>query len=200
MSPLCVALLTELATTLGAAILIVANSTSSRIGRTGYRCDTIGHEEFANGARSVLTIVQELEFAERRQVLPVKSNLCENRAGMSFSIRKGVVEWSSTPIPMTGEEYFTRASEKLKNPLVREECSEVDRVTNWQRERLSRGEVASVLVRMDAVENEIAYSTLRRAFCRLGCKTSKAGGGGPWHWRLPGQVAVSVEDSSGELG
>ncbi len=195
-----VARLVGLASRSGAALLVVANSTSSGIGRTGYRSGTIGNEELANSARSVLMIVQDLECEDQRLVLPVKVNLCRQSPGLVFSIRNDALEWSSKPIPLTGDEYFLQAKEKSRNPLVREERSEINRVTRWLRQRLSHGAVSSVQVRTDAVENEIAYTTLRRAFRQLGCQATKVRGIGRWYWRLPGLDALVDADLAPDQG
>ncbi|WP_157605522.1 AAA family ATPase [Schlesneria paludicola] len=190
-----VARLVALAARSGAAIIVIANSTSSRIGRAGYRQNTIGNQELANSARAVLMVAQDLENDHRRLVLPVKLNLGANRPGLAFVIEGNAVTWNGDPIALTGDEYVTQANERLKSPLVREECSELDRVTHFLKHQLSEGYKPSVEVRMAAAENYIAYSTLRRAFRRLGCRTTKLGAGA-WYWWLPGVECGSHSQTS----
>ena len=198
-SPDIVTRLVELAERCDVAVLIVANSPSPMVGRPSVRSAIFSHEQLAHAARSVLVIARDLEHEQQRLVLPVKLNLCETRSGMAFSIQNGALVFRSRSVPLTGDEYFVQAKEQRLNPLNREEHSEIDRVTNWLKERLSKGSVLSVDIRNGAYDNEIAYTTLRRAFRRLGCQASKPLGTGRWYWRLPGQSTISSETISEEV-
>ena len=176
------------------AVVVVANSTSSAIGKTGYRHDTIGVKALANAARSVLMVCHDLEVDNLRLVLPVKSNLTHGRQGISFSVNEKGMTWYSRRIEMTGAEYFAQARELVKNPLHREEVSEVERVTNWLKEELAEGPKKSITVREGAGQNSIASTTLRRAFKRLGGRAYRFGPKKIWFWRLPGTAAGDAEN------
>ena len=191
--------LEEMAARTQTAVLIVYNTISTALGKTVYRKSTVGQMQFETAARTILMVAQDLEQEDRRLVLPVKLGLCAKRPGMAFVIRDAGVEWCEEPVPQTGAEYVVQAKEKVQNPLVREECSEITRVTNWLKQTLTPGMVASVEVRQSAGENDIAYGTLRRAFKRLGCKAMKLLGYGRWYWRLPGQGPVSLKDLANVL-
>ena len=131
-------------------------------------------------------VAKDLEFNDRRMLIPLKTNLCENPHAMTFAIREGVVDWNPGRVAISGDEYFTQSKEKLRNPLVREELSETSRVTTWLRERLQDGPVASLTIRQEAVDHDIAYTTLRRAFHRLASKKTWWTGNWRWIWRMPG--------------
>jgi hypothetical protein len=180
--------LTEIAEKWNAAVLVVANSKPSRVGETGLRSGTLGNPILANAARSVWMVAQDLEVEDQRLLIPLKTNLCKNPNALTFTIRDGVVNWNPGRVGMTGDDYFTQSKEKLRNPLVREEISEVSRVTNWLREKLQDGPVPSLRIRQDAVDHDIAYSTLRCAFRRLSCVSVKTWFANNWRWiwRMPG--------------
>jgi hypothetical protein len=180
--------LTELAAKWNAGVIVVANSKPSRVGETGLRSGTLGNPILANAARSVWMVAQDLEIEDRRLLIPLKTNLCKNPNAMTFTICDGVIDWNPGRVGMTGDAYFTQSKEKLRNPLVREEISEVSRVTNWLREKLEDGPVPSLRIRQDAVDHDIAYSTLRCAFRRLSCVSVKTWFANNWRWiwRMPG--------------
>ena len=152
----------------------------------------------ANAARSVLMVCHDLEIDNRRLVLPVKANLTHGRQGISFMVNQHGMTWYAQQIEMTGAEYFARTRELLSNPLHREEVSEVDRVTAWLRDQLNNGPATSLSVREAAGENSIAYTTLRRAFKRLGCRPYKVGAKAKWYWRLPGTVPIYTGNPPGQ--
>lgn len=180
--------LVHLAARTGAAVLVIAN-TSWKAGN-GSASAII--QEITNSARSVLMVAQDLEDETQRMVLPVKMNLSATPPGAIFTIEDGVVRWKSEPITMTGDQYVTQARVKLKNPLVREEVYEIQRVTNWLRDELTPGRASSIWVRHRAASYDIAYGTLRRAFKNLGCWTSKEGK--MWFWHLPGHQGQASEE------
>lgn len=125
-------------------------------------------------------------------VLPVKLNLSAMRPGAVFTIHDGVVNWNSQPISLTGDQYVTQARVKQKNPLVREEVYEIQRVEKWLKEELTPGRASSLWVRQRAAGYDIAYGTLRRAFKNLGCWTSKEGK--QWFWHLPAHPESASEE------
>jgi len=180
--------LTDIAEKWNAAVLVVANSKPSRVGETGLRSGTLGNPILAKAARSVWMVAQDLEIEDRRMLIPLKTNLCKNPNALTFTIRDGVVDWNPGRVGISGDDYFTQSKEKLRNPLVREEISEVSRVTNWLREQLQDGPVPSLRIRQDAAEHDIAYSTLRCAFRRLSCVSVKTWFANNWRWiwRMPG--------------
>ena len=180
--------LTELAEAWNAAVIVVANSKPSRVGESGLRTGTVGNPILAQAARSVWMVAKDLEIDQRRLLIPLKTNLCQTPQAMAFSIRDGVLDWSPERMTISGDDYFSQSKEKLRNPLFREEVSEVSRVTNWLRDKLQHGPVASVTIRRDAVDHDIAYSTLRRAFHRLACVSEKTWLDQDWRWiwRMPG--------------
>jgi hypothetical protein len=76
------------------------------------------------------------------------------------------------------------------------EYSEMSRVTEWLKTRLSDGQVFSSTLFEEAEPNEISVVTLRRALSLLGCKKGKErGASGKWYWRLPGLPSPELPTS-----
>ena len=111
--------LTEFAEKWNVAVIVVANSKPTRVGEVGLRTGTVGNPILAHAARSVWMVAKDLEFADRRMLIPLKTNLCENPHAMTFAIRAGVVDWNPGRVAISGDEYFAQSKEKLRNPLVR---------------------------------------------------------------------------------
>ena len=192
--------LVRMAASTRAAVLVLANSTPAAVSKAKARI----YDEFANVARSVLTIVKDLEVPERRLVLPVKMNLREPPPGVRFQFCDGKLEWSLKTTHLNSEQYLELAKEKRKNPLIREDSYEIQRVTNWLRNRLIEGTAASLEIRADAYNNSIAYTTLRRAFKALGCQALRLRGFNRWYWKLPGNhadwtLAPEMEENEDDL-
>ena len=182
--------LAELATRTGVAIIGASSSFHAPLRRLTRRRRSGGIEAVASAARMVWMIVRDLDVANRRMLLPIKKCQSIDPAGYSYSLRSGVIEWDPEPVTITGDDYVSEARVQAQKPLAREHQFEKDRAAEWLYERLSAGRVLSSIVKEDAAENEIAYTTLRRAFRSLGCKTNKERGkgrSGQWYWRLPGE-------------
>ena len=187
--------LMELAERIGAAVLIVADAASD------LNCVWSSNvpkslDVFAKCARTVLTIVPELSQKDVRLLLPVKLNLTSQRSGLAFTIREGRIQWCPSKNLPTVNDYCVRSKEQQRNPLLREENSQLDRAIEWLRESLSDGPVSSVWLQCDAGENGISYTTLRRAYGRLGCQSVRKEGTTRWYWRLPEPAIVSTYGSA----
>ena len=185
--------LAALAERTGVAILVIADPKLSRNGTVEYHLAMAHREELINTARSVFLVAKDLEHLCRRLLLPIKSNLCEEMTGLAFFVEQGDLDWDSESIPLTGEEYFLQAKEKLKNPLVREEVHEIHRATNWLREKLTPGRALSSWIRLGASGFDISYANLRQAFKILGCRITKESRG-RYFWQLHGKEFQASEE------
>ena len=185
--------LAGLAERTGVAILVIADPKLSRNGTVEYHLAMAHREELINTARSVFLVAKDLEHLCRRLLLPIKSNLCEEMTGLAFFVEQGDLDWDSESIPLTGEEYFLQAKEKLKNPLVREEVHEIHRATNWLREKLTPGRALSSWIRLGASGFDISYANLRQAFKILGCRITKESRG-RYFWQLHGKEFQASEE------
>ncbi|WP_397570729.1 AAA family ATPase [Schlesneria sp. T3-172] len=180
--------LVELAHRTGAAILVVTNVTA----KTGSRIRCAAYHELMNAARSVLLAAEDLEHPGQRLLLPVKTNLTATPAGRAFVIDEGRLVWNSEAVALSSADYQHQMAVKLKNPLVREEVYEIQRVTRWLKDQLTPGRASSIWIRSNASYYDISYSTLRRAFKSLGCRAMKVKN--QWFWSLPGQDGPACEE------
>ena len=74
-----------------------------------------------------------------------------------------------------------------------ERAPKLRQVTRWLREQLLPGRASSNWIRgLSGVQN-VAYSTLRRAFKSLGCRAKKESQG-QWFWYLPGHGQPASEE------
>ena len=185
--------LAGLAERTGVAILVIADPKLSRNGTVEYHLAMAHREELINTSRSVFLVAKDLEHLCRRLLLPIKSNLCEEMTGLAFFVEQGDLDWDSESIPLTGEDYFLQAKEKLTNPLVREEVHEIHRATNWLREKLTPGRALSSWIRLGASGFDISYANLRQAFKILGCRITKESRG-RYFWQLHGKEFQASEE------
>ena len=110
----------------------------------------------------------------------------------AFSIVDGFLRWKEEPVPISADDYSQQAVVKMKNPLVREEVYEIQRVTRWLKDQLTPGLASSILIRSNAGCYGICYSTLRRAFKILGCRATRSNS--QWFWQLPGHEGSASPD------
>ena len=184
--------LAELASKWDLGILVITNSTP----KSGTRSQAAFHQELAQTARSVLTILPNHEDSGQRLVLPVKLNVAEMPPAVPFSVLNGVIRWDEDRIFLSVEDHAIQGKIKLKNPLFEEEFArapELRRVILWLREQLLPGRASSNWIRALSGCQKVAYSTLRRAFKALGCRAKKEENG-QWFWYLPGHATPACED------
>jgi len=168
----------------------VSNSGTAETVRSFRRRGGFGIAALSTVARTVWTIVRDLDVANRRMLIPVKTASGVVSGGFGYALKDGVIEWDTEPVTITGDDYVFEAAVQAQNPLASEFRFERDRAAAWLHERLSAGRVHSAIVRADAAENEISGRTLRRAFGSLGCKSERESGKGrnaQYFWRLPGE-------------
>ena len=185
-----VARLAALARQTGVAIVAVSNSGTAETVRSFRRRGGFGIAALSTVARTVWTIVRDLDVANRRMLIPVKTVSGVVSGGFGYALKDGVIGWDTEPVTITGDDYVFEAAVQAQNPLASEFRFERDRAAAWLHERLSAGRVHSAIVRADAAENEISGRTLRRAFGSLGCKSERESGKGrnaQYFWRLPGE-------------
>lgn len=146
------------------------------------------YELLSATAQSVLTVVPDFTEPHRRMLLPVKLNLTGPQPGLLFSIVRGAVNWDHEQTWISPEEHAVQLQLNLRNPLMREEferAPQLRRVTRWLREQLLPGRASSRWIRALAARFNVAYSTLRRAFMSLGCRSLQEKNG-QFFWYIPG--------------
>jgi hypothetical protein len=188
----------DLAARSGAAILFLIQPSNSGIGKRSSWLPI--PRALADAARSVWTIVRDLDEPQRRLFLPVSTNLCETPDGFGFAIRENRIDWEPEPVSLTADQFCALASEPKSSALDEEELGELSRAAEWLKLRLSDGYVLSTIVREEARANEVSEITLRKAFLLLGCQKGKeTKAGGRWFWRLPGRTAIPIPSKSIEV-
>lgn len=175
--------LADLAQRCNVAILLIAQPARVGIGKRGAWMPTT--RVFAKAARSVWLVTQDPDDGQRRLLLPIKTNLCALPPGFGFQIQNQAIVWETDAVSMTAEQYLEESQEQQR-VQVRQKSSELTRVVDWLRARLSQGEVPSSLLREEAAEIQMTEATLRRALRLLNCQKSKEKcATGRWFWRLP---------------
>ena len=192
--------LSEIAANTGVAIVAIGLTTSSPNGRCGFRLQTKGMEAFVRTARTVLTIVQDLDNERLKLLLPSKMCLAAKQPGLKFTINApGVLEWSDETVEVSAEQYLAQAREMLRNPCYKEYRHEVERTSAWLKQRLSQGEALKTQVDFEAGEQDIPESTLKGVFHHMGGIAFKWPHEGKWRlfWRLPAPARVCWTFRSG---
>jgi hypothetical protein len=184
--------LTNLATRASVAIVVVAE-TARTFGNANQTQRSTTLQTLMLSARSVWMIARDLDVRKRRLLLPVKTNLSDDPAGMAYTIADGRLRWESASVSLTSDEFVVNTVNRQRRSLIEGDSNELTRVTNWLKEQLSQGPVLSTVIREDSRENDIRDITLRRAFTGLGGLTGKDKATGKWTWRLPALEATTVE-------
>ena len=145
----------------------------------------MGSTAFANLARAVWMIGEDLDDKDIRLMLPVKMNVAKPAPGMKFQIvEPGQLEWLGTT-STTANDAFT---EQAGRPGPRPEKLEV--AMAWLRAQYPTGVnvMSASDLRYQAEDQGISYSTLKRARAELGLESWKEkafGGRVTWGWDKP---------------
>ena len=123
----------DLAAAHGVAVLLVTHLRKGDASKALYRA--MGSLAFTAAARVVLCLVRDEQDAERRLLLPVKSNLGQDRVGYAFRIREGRVEFEGGAIVGTADEVIAGKSSPAASAAV-------ERARAALREVLAKGPVA----------------------------------------------------------
>jgi len=186
--------LVELAARSGAAILLVSHGNGPGTG--GRSPNLSANRALVAAARSVWVVVRDHDDSKRRMMLPVKTNLCEEMPGLTFSIQEGLVQWETEPVRLSAGDFLAKPPHSTRTSLRDGYGNELPRAVEWLKHRLEGGPVLSCIVRREAYANDLSEITLRRALERLGCKTGREIGSRHWHWRLCAHETVSVLQST----
>ncbi|MFO0791964.1 MAG: AAA family ATPase [Pirellulales bacterium] len=179
------AALATLAHDLRISVLAVSHLRKSGDGEAIHR--TMGSLAFVAAARAAFVVCRDPTdtTGRKRLLLPLKNNLAEDTAGLSYSIERygdsgaPVVAWDSQPVRMTADAALS-GSKPGPKPEQRTHAEE------WLRERLPNGQqrMASALID-EAKRAGINERLLQRAFKTIGGKRSRKGINGAWLWSLP---------------
>jgi hypothetical protein len=166
------------------AVLVVSHLRKKE-GAAVYR--TMGSLAFTAAARAVWTIRKDPEDANKRLLLPVKSNLTTAATGLAFTIETTgdsvpTVRWSPDPISVTPELFANTDARPNGRPDEEREFA-----IAWLRERLTQGALPTRGINEASQAQGISRRTLHRAFQSLGGQAVRKGPFpfGEWWWKLP---------------
>ena len=156
-----------------------------------------GSVAFIAAARSGFLIIRDPEEEDRRLMVPIKNNLGSDKNGLSFRIKKillesGIetskLEWDPEPISESADFYLNQ-EKSYKKP------SKTDEAEYWLMERLEEGpQPAGDLIR---IGEEFGYTPkiLRDAGERFNMERYKDGLD-HWMWKLPNFKHKSDDQTS----
>jgi hypothetical protein len=165
------------------AVVAVTHLRKGGAEKTLYR--TMGSLAFTAAARSVLIVQRHPVEAEKRVVMPLKTNLAseeEAMTGHAYRIAApGVVEWDAEPVRMRSEQF----EETLSNRACGAGLAEA---MKWLAGMLAGRDAQAASEVMEKAERDgISVVTLKRAKRRLGVVSERDGRTGRWSWKWGGE-------------
>jgi hypothetical protein len=168
----------------GVAVLAVTHLRKKE-GAAIYRA--MGSLAFVAAARAAWLVAKDPRSAQRRLLLPIKSNLAPDGTGLAFTIEshattnQPTIHWSADPVDSSAESIVGNA-----RPRGRPDRERTDAMA-WLQSRLATGPAPATDILEEADAHGINKLTLRRAFRALHGEAVKEGFGpfGQWQWRLP---------------
>lgn len=180
-----IAPLSELASSIGAAIIFVTHLNKGTGGSALYRAT--GSLAFVAAARAAFLVTRDKADHNRRLFLPLKNNLGPDASGMAYRIEEmnGVpyVAWEKEIVLISADDALGRDDDQDDH-----ESTLAGDAAEWLSEVLSAGPVPSDDVKKHAKEAGYSWATIRRAQAALGIKPQRIGGAagsGAWCWTLP---------------
>jgi putative DNA primase/helicase len=193
--------LAVLAEKYGVAVVLVMHHRKGASDRADEK--VMGSVGFVGIARQVWHVSKDAEDAKKRYFLAGKNNLSEDQKGLSFTIQGNParVVW--------GGEVDESADDAMRRDRTGEgeggeRVERAERLAEGKRfleTMLAEGPVEMKVLKRDAEEAGLAWSTVRRAKAALGVKVEKTGESrtGPWVWMLRRDGGVDViEEGEGE--
>lgn len=178
--------LSELAGSIGAAIVFVTHLNKGSSGPALYRAT--GSLAFVAAARAAFLVTRDKGDPDRRLFLPLKNNLGPDGNGMAYRIEvvDGVsrVAWEKDCISISADEALGRDDDGDHESTL------AGSAADWLSDVLSGGPIPSNEVKKYAKEAGYSWATIRRAQAALGVKPQRTGGAagdGAWVWTLPGE-------------
>ena len=182
--------LSDLASSLGAAIVLVTHLNKSTGGQALHRAT--GSLAFVAAARAAFLVARDKDDPDRRFFLPLKNNLGPDVGGMAYRIEEveGVprVVWEEEGVLKSADDALGR-----EMATVEHETTRIDRAADWLSVLLSNGPVPVVDIAKEAKGAGHAWATVRRGQDKLGIKPqymTGVSGKKRSHWALPDPIAI----------
>ena len=167
--------LRDLAERQGVAVVAIMHLNKSQ--NTNAMQRAIGSVAFGAAARMMWLVTRDPDNDDRRLLLPAKSNLKDQGAGLAFVINDaGQVVWDPTPLDKSANQVLEELA--TSNSTARDEAE------RFLREVLAGGPVGSDEIDRLAKSAKISRRTLWRAKSNLGIKAAKNGMSDNWEWAL----------------
>lgn len=180
-----IAPLSELASSIGAAIIFVTHLNKGTGGSALYR--STGSLAFVAAARAAFLVTKDKSDQNRRLFLPLKNNLGPDATGMAYHIEEMIgvprVVWEKEIVLISADDALGRDDDSGDH-----ESTLAGDAADWLRDVLSSGALPSNDVKKHAKEAGYSFATIRRAQASLGIKPRRIGGAagdGAWLWTLP---------------
>ena len=162
------------------------NSWGSHRGNALYR--TTGSLAFVAAARAAFLVAADPDCPKRKLLLPLKTNLAEESAGLAYTIFSAGDDppsliWDKEPVSIRANDVLTKRDEEDRDGL--------SEVVNWLGIVLRDGPMTVKDLQAEAKAAGLSWMTVRRAKQKLGVVSEKSVFNGPWRWTLrdddPGQ-------------
>lgn len=163
------------------------SESSSALSRIG------GSVGFKNAARSVLIVGRDPEDPDgerghRRVIAHAKSNYGAEAPSLLMRIEGREIQTEDGETIPTSRVVLMGETAVEADDLVRhqtpDERSASDEAAEFLRDMLAEGPAQATLVKVAADENGISTTTLNRVKRRIGVRSTRPGGKGPWLWEL----------------
>lgn len=195
--------LAALAEKYNVAMLVVAHHNKSNNGRADDMI--LGSRAFTGLARCVYHLMVQPEDAERRLLLPGKTNIGRAPKGLAFRItgEPPRLEWESAPVDLHADGVLAASRDGASGGGA------LDEAVEWLRDVLSPGPMPATEVRAKAEADGISKRTLDRAKQKLGVQATREGyaNEGRWMWVMPHSAPTTPKDAkpqtlahNGEVG
>ncbi len=174
--------LTELASKHKVAIVLVSHLNKNSGESALYR--TTGSLAFIAAVRAAYIVIKDKDNPNRRLLLPLKSNISKDNAGLAYSIVEAengqpVIAWEPNAVETTAEEALAR-------PESKKELTATHEAELFLLDLLLKGEMKVSDILKEAKEAGIKDKPLRTARENLGIKTEKVGFNPSYRvWKLP---------------
>lgn len=194
-----IAPLSELASSIGAAIIFVTHLNKGTGGSALYRAT--GSLAFVAAARAAFLVTRDKSDQNRRLFLPLKNNLGPDASGMAYRIEEvdGVprVAWEKEIVLISADDALGRDDDQDDH-----ESTLAEDAAEWLCDVLANGPVPSDDVKKHAKGAGYSWATVRRAQASLGIKPRRHSAEGEppcWRWALPDerkgvQMSLGVAD------
>ncbi|SOD40559.1 AAA family ATPase [Nitrosovibrio sp. Nv4] len=194
-----IAPLSELASSIGAAIIFVTHLNKGTGGSALYR--STGSLAFVAAARAAFLVTKDKSDQNRRLFLPLKNNLGPDATGMAYHIEEagGVprVVWEKEIVLISADDALGREDDQGDH-----ESTLAEDAAEWLCDVLANGPVPSDDVKKYAKGAGYSWATVRRAQATLGIKPRRHSAEGEtpcWRWALPdehkgAQMSLNVTD------